>query len=110
MAKVKINGREYNIGYNLNTAVAYERLTGKSAFELQQFLDGKLEPQLALGYAMLLSNNDPANVPDMDELLQSITNIKETQAFLDSMAAELKAYFLPGKDEKPKNDEAPKNA
>lgn len=111
MRKVTINGREYNIGYNMNTAIAYERMTGKNAFELQQFQDGKLEPQLALGYAMLLSCNDPATLPDMEEMLQSITDLQTMNDFLYAIADELKVFFKVGKDEKPAKDaDEPKNA
>lgn len=112
MRKVTINGREYNIGYNMNTAIAYERMTGENAFNNLEAIANSTEKQMALGYAMLLSNNDPIHIPDMQELCQQMSDYKEAKAFLDAVGWELAEFFKvqPG-DAAPKEpkDEAPKN-
>lgn len=93
MRQITINGREYNIGYNLQTPIAYEQLTGKNGFDLQQFMDGTAEPQLTLAYAVLLSCNDPEQLPNMGEFLRSITSLEDMTTLLNAVSAEMQAFY-----------------
>lgn len=91
MTQIQINENSYNMEYNQLTAIGFEKMTGKSAYDLQQFTSGLTEPILALGYCMILANNK--DVPDFEDFLRSINTQQKADLLINATAAELSAYY-----------------
>ena len=96
MTTIQLNGQTYRMSYNLLTAITFERMTGKNPLQLDE-LKGEVETMTTIAYCMLLANNDPALVPDMDEFLQSITGIEQMQTLITTASQEMIAFFNAGK-------------
>lgn len=122
MQTITLNGKEYRLAYTMATAIAYERLTGKSALDLAQFApDDKghinLEAILDLALCMLISSNDDDIITDKGAFLQSISSAEQMNELITKTAFAINAFFTPQKGDKqpadtqaPAEGDAPKNA
>ena len=113
MAKqITLCGKELTLAYSLHAAVSYEKMTGKSALDLSQFQDNKLEPIVTLGYCMLIGENDLEKLGITYEgFLNDMDTIEKMTAVVQAVSKELMTFFQPDKsaDQKPSED-ATKNA
>lgn len=94
MTKVQINGKEYNLAYNIQGACLYERTTGRNPLNIAEEFQGSLENLLRLGYCMVISCNNEQTTPDIDEVMRTIT-ADELGKFLTATRNEMNAYFQP---------------
>lgn len=110
MTQIQMKGKTLNLAFTLQAAISYERMTGKSALDLDQFQDGKLEPIVVLGYCMLAANNAKGDVPDFDIFVREMDFGKDFVSFSNGIAEEIRRYFAPQTgDEKPEEGDQPKN-
>lgn len=95
MTQIQLNDRSYNMEYNQLTAIGFEKMTGKPAYDLQQFSTGMTEPILTLGYCMLLANNP--DVPDFEDFLRLLNTPQAAERFITATGEELNRYYNLGK-------------
>ena len=110
--KIIVCGHEVTLKYSLHAATAYEKMTGKSALDLSQFQDNKLEPIVTLGYCMLMGENDLEKLGITYEgFLNDMDTVEKMTAVVQAVSKELMTFFQPDKsaDQKPSEDAA-KNA
>ena len=113
MAKtITLCGKELKLAYSLHAAVSYEKMTGKSALDLSQFQDNKLEPVVTLGFCMLQSSNDlKALGIDFDKYLEDMDTIEKMTALVQAISKELIEFYQPDKSQdQAKTEDAGKNA
>lgn len=96
MTQIQINGKDYKMSYNLSTAIAYERMTGKNPLQLEQFTH-ELEAVSTIAYCMLLSNNDPIDVPDYEEFVKIISDAETLTEIINAASLEMQSFFVPKK-------------
>lgn len=114
MAKIKIGEKEYNLSFSMGAACNFETMTGKSALELQKFLDeneGQLLPIAQLGYCMLAASNKQEETPEYHDFVGELNTIEKIKAFREAFGQALVEFFGSDKsqDQKPTEDAA-KNA
>ncbi len=122
MRTITLNGKEFKLAYNLKAACAYENMTGKNPFNTKQedIASNELNYVVTVGYCMLLANNDPYNVPELEEFMTAFDNVSTTMELVTAINEEIQLYFRPtakqveatkkkGKKAK-KEEEAPKNS
>lgn len=109
MTQIKLQGKEYNLAYNMLVAITYERITGNSSLELDQFNNGKVENILMLGFAMITCNNQTDM--ELDTFLQMLGDIEAVNVVIAGATAELASFFRRDKmqQEEPQQEDAPKN-
>lgn len=109
MTQFTVNDRSYSMEYNQLTAIGFEKMTGKPAYDLQQFSTGMTEPILTLGYCMLLANNQ--DVPDFEDFLRLLNTPQAAERFITATGEELNRYYNLGKLPTPpaKKGKTPKN-
>ena len=109
---ITLQGRQYTLAFNMATAIAYERLTGKSAFDLKQFTPddtgAHMEAIFDLALCMLIANNGDDCINDKGAFLLSITTIEEMNAVISATADALNAFFRPQKGDITPSDGQPK--
>lgn len=91
-----INGKQYNISFNLHAACLYERITKRNALEdVANF--PSMELILTMGFCMILSSNQEEDTPDFDDYLKSI-KFNETAPLLNDIKSSIRDFFnvLPG--------------
>lgn len=94
MAKtITVAGKDLKLAYTLLTAVSYEKMTGKSAFELSQFQNNQIAPVVELGYCMLVSSNPEGSVPPFETVLGEFNTARKMTAFLQSVSEELITFY-----------------
>ena len=110
--KVLVCGHELTLKYSLRAATLYEMQTGRSALDLSQFQDNKLEPVVTLGYCMLQSSNDmKAPGIDFDKYLEDMDTIEKMTALVQAISKELIEFYQPDKSaDQAKTEDAGKNA
>lgn len=113
MKTITICGKELRLGCNMATLVAYEQMTDASALDPTQFSSGKLEPIVQLGFAMLISNNNEEDVPEIKDMMKGLSTQESIREFVETVTDEYLAFIkpMPGdkkEDDKPEGE--PKNA
>jgi hypothetical protein len=112
MTQIQLFGKELQMSYNLQTAIAFERMTGKNPLQLDQF-GGDVEGIVTIAYCMLLSNNDAYHVPDFEVFLREIHDIHTMNTVITATSQEMQRFFAPQPgDKQPSADtteDAPKN-
>lgn len=115
MKHITYNGKDMTLAMNMQAAINYERMTGKNAFAiLGTFESTPIQSSLGIGYAMLLANNDPHDIPDFEEFLKN-EDSEFTGNLIQAAIAEVLEYFkitpaeaeqqkANGAAEEPKND------
>lgn len=97
MQIITLKGHEYKMAYNMRTAIAFERMTGTNPLQLANFAGGEVEAIISVAYCMLLSNNDPINVPEFEDFLASIDDVKTMTEIVTATSTEMQAFFQPKK-------------
>lgn len=113
MAKqIIVCGKQLNLAYTMHAAVSYEKMTGKSAFDLSQFQNGGISAVVELGYCMLLGSNPEAQVPGLEEMLRDMDTVEKMTDFVQAVTSELTAFYQPTKsaDEQPAAEDSSPNA
>lgn len=110
MRTITLNGKEFKLAYNLRTACAYENMTGKNPFgqSEEEYKANELNTVVTIGYCMLLANNDPYDLPDMEEFMKNFDDVNKTLEFVNAVHAEINAYFRPTAPQKEQAKKAKK--
>lgn len=112
MTQIEINGKAFDLAYNFQTATTFQRMTGENPFDLPN-INMDLQTLATIGYCMLLSNNETEDVPEFEQFIRSIADVKTSAIFLQAVNKEIEDFFglQPGdpqppeeKEEEPKND------
>lgn len=111
MTQITLDGKTLNLAYNMQTAIAFQRITGKNPLLFEQFTND-IESIMSLSYCMILTNNDTYHTPDFEEFLKLIQDVETMTAIVTAASKELQAFFAPDKTNEPTEasaDQEPKN-
>lgn len=102
MTQIQLFGHDLKMAYNLQTAISYERMTGNNPLDFEQFQTNQVSNSACLAYCMLLSNNDPQLLPDFEDFVRQIADVKTMTDLFHITAKEMQAFYMPDKGEKSK--------
>lgn len=85
--KVRLIGKDYEVGFNFATIISYERATGK-AFDPESLND--VTSTLTLGWCSVMTNN--AESPEFDEFLRKLSP-REYKSLQDAISAKIRDWY-----------------